>query len=70
MRAAVLVLAAAALAGCATTCPRVPPEPVWALSLVPDDATFEAQTLYMMAELDQREAWGLELRSIIEECRK
>jgi len=69
MRAAALALCAL-LTGCATVCPPTPPEPVWALSLVPEEVSFETKVLYLMAENDQREAWGLELLYTIEQCRK
>ena len=54
MRAALLCLL---LTGCATTCPPPPDPPVWALSTVPDEATYDQQVLYLIAENAQREAY-------------
>ena len=51
-------LAALALTACASTCPPPPDPPVWALATVPDEATFEQQVLYLIAENAQREAYG------------
>lgn len=57
MRAALLCLL---LTGC-VTCPPPPDPPVWALATVPDEATFEQQVLYLIAENAQREAYIDEL---------
>lgn len=54
MKLAVMALCVA-LTGCATTC--TPPDPpVWAMSTTPDEATFEQQVLYLIAENEQLHA--------------
>lgn len=57
MRAALLCLL---LTGCAT-CKPPPSPPVWALATVPDEATYNSQVLYLIAENAQREAYIDEL---------
>ena len=54
-------LSFAILTGCATTCPPPPGPPVWALATVPDDADYNQQVLYLIAENAQREAYIDEL---------
>lgn len=56
-----VLLCAALLTGCATTCPPPPDPPVWALATVPDDASYNSQVLYLIAENAQREAYIDEL---------
>lgn len=51
---------AALLTGCAT-CKPPPDPPVWALATVPDDADYNQQVLYLIAENAQREAYIDEL---------
>lgn len=51
---------AALLTGCAT-CKPPPGPPVWALATVPDDASYNSQVLYLIAENAQREAYIDEL---------
>ena len=46
---------AALLTGCAT-CKPPPGPPVWALATVPDDASYNSQVLYLIAENAQRRA--------------
>lgn len=58
MRAALLCLL---LTGCAAKCPPPPGPPVWALATVPDEATYNQQVLYLIAENAQREAYIDEL---------
>lgn len=66
-----IVLAACALlTACASTCPPPPEPPVWALATVPDEATYDQQVLYLMAENAQREARGDTLYAHILECRR
>lgn len=48
------------LTGCAT-CKPPPGPPVWALATVPDDASYNSQVLYLIAENAQREAYIDEL---------
>ena len=67
MRAVALPLSAL-LTGCATTCPPPPGPPVWALATVPDDASYNSQVLYLIAENAQREAYIDELLAAW--CRK
>lgn len=55
------VLSLILLTGCATTCPPPPDPPVWALATVPDDASYNSQVLYLIAENAQREAYIDEL---------
>ena len=62
--------ACAALAACASTCPPPPDSPVWALATVPEEATFEQQVLYLLAENAQREAWGDSLLAVLLQCRR
>lgn len=58
------------LTACASTCPLPPDPPVWALATVPDEATFEQQVLYLLAENAQREAWGDSLLALLAQCRR
>lgn len=69
-RRLIALAAALTLTACASTCPPPPDPPVWALSTVPDEATFEQQVLYLLAENAQREAWGDTLYAHILECRR
>ena len=64
------ILACATLTACASTCPPPPDPPVWALATVPDEATFEQQVLYLLAENAQREAWGDSLLALLAQCRR
>ena len=61
MRLTAIALAAAALTGCATCLPPPPDPPVWALATVPDEADYNQQVLYLIAENAQREAYIDEL---------
>ena len=70
MRLTAIALAAAALTGCATCLPPPPDPPVWALATVPDEATFEQQVLYLLAENAQREAYGDSLLALLAQCRR
>ena len=63
-----VLLCAALLTGCAATCPPPPGPPVWALATVPDDASYNSQVLYLIAENAQREAYIDELLAAW--CRK
>ena len=63
-------LAALTLTACASTCPPPPDPPVWALATVPDEATFEQQVLYLIAEKAQREAYGDSLLALLAQCRR
>ena len=55
------VLSLILLTGCATTCKPPPGPPVWALATAPDDASYNSQVLYLIAENAQREAYIDEL---------
>ena len=57
----IALAACAALTACARTCPPPPDPPVWALATVPDDADYNQQVLYLLAENAQREAYIDEL---------
>lgn len=57
MRSVLTALACATLTACASTCKPPPDPPVWALATVPDEATFEQQVLYLLAENAQRGAY-------------
>lgn len=70
MRSILIALACAALTACASTCPPPPEPPVWALATVPDEATFEQQVLYLLAENAQREAYGDSLLALLAQCRR
>lgn len=61
MRSVLTALACATLTACASTCPPPPDPPVWALATVPDDASYNSQVLYLIAENAQREAYIDEL---------
>lgn len=65
-----LALCAALLTGCASTCPPPPDPPAWALATVPDEATFEQQVLYLLAENAQRGAYGDSLLALLAQCRR
>ena len=65
----IALAAALTLTACASTCPPPPDPPVWALATVPDEATFEQQVLYLLAENAQREAYGDSLLALLLECR-
>lgn len=69
LRAVGLVALALTLTACASTCPPPPDPPVWALATVPDEATFEQQVLYLLAENAQREAYGDSLLALLAQCR-
>lgn len=66
----IALAAALTLTACASTCPLPPDPPVWALATVPDEATFEQQVLYLLAENAQREAYGDSLYAHILGCRR
>lgn len=69
-RRMIALAACAALTACASTCPPPPDPPVWALATVPDEATFEQQVLYLLAENAQREAYGDSLLALLAQCRR
>lgn len=69
-RRLIALAATLALTACASTCPPPPDPPVWALATVPDEATFEQQVLYLLAENAQREAWGDSLLALLLQCRR
>lgn len=60
LAASVAVLSLLLLTGCAT-CKPPPGPPVWALATVPDDASYNQQVLYLIAENAPREAYIDEL---------
>lgn len=68
-RCLITLTIAALLTGCAT-CKPPPDPPVWALATVPDEATFEQQVLYLLAENAQREAYGDSLLALLAQCRR
>lgn len=65
-RSLIARVASLTLTACASMCPPPPEPPVWALATVPDEATFEQQVLYLLAENAQREAYG---GSLLAQCR-
>ena len=69
-RRLIALAACVALTACATTCPPPPEPPVWAPATVPDEATYDQQVLYLMAENAQREAYGDSLLALLVQCRR
>ena len=70
LAASIALIVLALLSGCATACPPPPDPPVWALATVPDDATYNSQVLYLIAENAQREAYGDSLLALLAQCRR
>ena len=70
LAASIALIVLALLSGCATACPPPPGPPVWALATVPDDATYNSQVLYLIAENAQREAYGDSLLALLAQCRR
>ena len=70
MRPVLTALACATLTACASTCPPPPDPPVWVLATVPDDASYNSQVLYLIAENAQREAYGDSLLALLAQCRR